>query len=44
MTDCVTVVSFSASLQHKASDRGLCLPYHVKPKIITYHLCQIALN
>jgi len=37
--DGMTVKSLSARLQH-----GSCVPSRVKPKIITYHLCQIALN
>jgi len=37
--DSMTVKSFSARLQH-----GSCVPNHVKLKIITYHLYQIALN
>jgi len=43
MTDGLTVMSLFASLKHK-SGHGSCVPHHVKPKIIVYHLCQIALN
>ena len=44
MTDGMTVTSFYASLQQKMSNYDSCVPHHVKPKIITYHLCQVTLN
>ena len=37
--DRMTVISLSARIEH-----GSCVPNHVNPKIIMYHLCQTALN
>jgi len=44
VTDGIMVTSVSAGLQHKMRDHGSCRLHRVKPKIITYHLCQMALN
>jgi len=45
MTEGMTVTSLVASLQHKASVATVCPSQIVlDKKIITYRLCQIALN
>ena len=45
MTDGVTVMSLSASLQHNIEVTMDCsMPHHIKLKIIVYRLCQVMLN
>ena len=44
ITDGMTVMSLSASPQHKTSAATSFMPSHIKLKMITYRLCQIALN
>jgi hypothetical protein len=44
VTGGMTVMPLSARPQRKTSAATSSMPNHIKPKIITYHLCQIALN